>query len=96
MTARFMRRTSLGTRLGISLAALALAPFAWSSSHQEATGPGDTFGVGCAAASAPSGALPFKNGVRKSSRNYGATFPYLTTPLPGNLNPPAAVGTTYP
>ncbi len=60
------------------------------------TGPSDTFGVGCAAASAPAGALPFNDGVRKNSTNYGATFPYLTTPLPGNLNPPAAAGTTYP
>ena len=60
------------------------------------TGPSDTFGVGCAAAAAPSGALPFNDGVRKNSTNYGAAFPYLTTPLPGNLNPPAAAGTTYP
>ena len=60
------------------------------------TGPSDTFGVGCTAASAPSGGLPFNDGVRKNSTNYGATFPYLTTPLPGNLNPPAAPGTTYP
>ncbi len=60
------------------------------------TGPGDTFGVGCAAASAPSGALPFTDGVRKTSVNYGATFPYLTTPIPGNFNPPPAAGTTFP
>ncbi len=60
------------------------------------TGPTDTFGVGCTAASAPSGGLPFNDGVRKSSVNYGATFPYLTTPLPGNFNPPPAAGTTYP
>ena len=60
------------------------------------TGPSDTFGVGCSAASAPSGGLPFNDGVRKSSTNYGATFPYLTTPLPGNFNPAPAAGTTFP
>ncbi len=60
------------------------------------TGPSDTFGVGCTAASAPSGGLAFTDGVRKTSTNYGSTFPYLTTPLPGNLNPPAAAGTSYP
>ncbi len=60
------------------------------------TGPADTFGVGCTAASAPSGGLAFTDGVRKTAANYGVTFPYLTTPLPGNLNPPPAAGTTYP
>ena len=60
------------------------------------TGPSDTFGVGCGAASAPAGGLPFNDGVRKNSTNYGASFPYLTTPLPGNLNPPPAPGTTFP
>src|SRR4029078_6866335 len=34
------------------------------------TGPGDTFGVGCAAASAPSGALPFTDAVRTTAVNY--------------------------
>ncbi|MEO8859049.1 MAG: DUF4331 domain-containing protein [Burkholderiaceae bacterium] len=60
------------------------------------TGPADTFGVGCTAASAPAGALAFTDGVRKDSSNFGATFPYLTTPLPGNFNPPASAGTTFP
>ncbi len=60
------------------------------------TGPSDSFKVGCKASDAPSGALAFTDGVRKTSTNYGAAFPYLTTPLPGNLNPPPAVGTTYP
>ena len=60
------------------------------------TGPSDTFGVGCTAASAPSGGLAFTDGVRKTSANYGTTFPYLTTPLPGNLNPAPAAGATYP
>lgn len=60
------------------------------------TGPSDTLQVGCKPSDAPAGALAFTDGVRKTSVNYGATFPYLTTPLPGQLNPPAAVGTTYP
>ncbi len=60
------------------------------------TGASDTFGVGCTAANAPSGALPFNDGVRKTSVNYGATFPYLTTPLPGNFNPTPPAGSTYP
>jgi hypothetical protein len=60
------------------------------------TGPADTFGVGCVAANAPAGGLPFNDGVRKNSNNYLATFPYLTTPLPGNINPPPAAGSTFP
>ena len=60
------------------------------------TGPTDTFGVGCTAANAPSGGLAFTDGVRKTAANYAVTFPYLTTPLPGNFNPPAAAGSTYP
>lgn len=60
------------------------------------TGPTDAFGVGCTASNAPAGGLPFNDGVRKTAANYGSTFPYLTTPLPGNFNPPAAAGTTFP
>lgn len=60
------------------------------------TGPSDTFGVGCAAASAPSGGLAFTDGVRKTAANYGVTFPYLTTPLPGNFNPAPPAGSTTP
>jgi len=60
------------------------------------TGTTDTFGLGCKPSDAPAGALAFTDGVRKTSVNYGASFPYLTTPLPGQLNPPAAAGTTYP
>ena len=56
----------------------------------------DSFGVGCTAASAPAGGLAFTDGVRKTSANYGITFPYLTMPLPGNFNPPAAAGTVFP
>jgi hypothetical protein len=40
--------------------------------------------------------LPFTDGVRKTSTNYASIFPYLTTPIPGNLNPPPAAGTTFP
>ena len=60
------------------------------------TGATDTLQVGCKPSDAPAGALPLTDGVRKTSANYGATFPYLTTPLPGNFNPPPAAGTTYP
>lgn len=60
------------------------------------TGTGDSLQVGCHPSDAPAGGLAFTDGVRKTSANYGATFPYLTTPLPGNLNPAPAAGTTYP
>ena len=59
------------------------------------TGALDTFQLGCHPSDAPAGALPFTDGVRKTSTNYLATFPYLTTPLPGNFNPAPAAGTTY-
>ncbi len=60
------------------------------------TGATDTLKVGCKPADAPAGGLALTDGVRKTAANYGATFPYLTTPLPGNLNPTAAAGTVYP
>ena len=60
------------------------------------TGPTDTFKVGCGAGDAPAGNLPFTDGVRKTAANFGSTFPYLTTPLPGNSNPAPAAGTTFP
>ena len=60
------------------------------------TGPTDTFGVGCKASDAPAGGLALTDGVRKNSTNFGATFPYLTTPLPGNFNPAAPAGSTFP
>jgi hypothetical protein len=60
------------------------------------TGPTDTFALGCTPSSAPSGALPYTDGVRKTAANYLTAFPYLTTPLPGNFNPPAPFGSTYP
>ncbi len=56
----------------------------------------DKFGLGCKPSDAPAGGLALTDGVRKTSANYGTSFPYLTTPLPGNLNPPAAPGTTFP
>ena len=60
------------------------------------TGAADTLGVGCRASDAPAGGLALTDGVRKRAVNYGTTFPYLTTPLPGNFNPPAPAGTVYP
>jgi len=60
------------------------------------TGATDTLKVGCKPADAPAGALALTDGVRKTAANYGFTFPYLTTPLPGNLNPTPAAGTVYP
>jgi hypothetical protein len=60
------------------------------------TGATDTLKVGCKPADAPAGGAPLTDGVRKTAANYGTAFPYLTTPLPGNLNPPPATGTTFP
>ena len=60
------------------------------------TGANDALQVGCRPADAPSGALALTDGVRKTAANYASTFPYLTTPLPGNFNPAPAAGTTYP
>ena len=60
------------------------------------TGTADTLQVGCGPTAAPAGALALTDGVRKTAANYGVTFPYLTTPLPGNFNPTAAAGTVYP
>ncbi|HEY1229823.1 MAG TPA: DUF4331 domain-containing protein, partial [Ramlibacter sp.] len=60
------------------------------------TGTADTLQVGCKPSDAPAGSAALTDGVRKTAANYGTTFPYLTTPLPGNLNPAAAAGTTYP
>jgi hypothetical protein len=60
------------------------------------TGAADTLKVGCKPSDAPAGGLALTDGVRKTAANYGATFPYLTTPIAGNFNPPAAAGTTYP
>ncbi len=60
------------------------------------TGATDTLKVGCKPADAPAGGLALTDGVRKTAANFGVAFPYLTTPLPGNFNPPAPAGTVYP
>ena len=60
------------------------------------TGPTDTLSVGCRASDAPAGGLALTDGVRKTAINFGNSFPYLTTPLPGNFNPTAPAGTVYP
>ena len=60
------------------------------------TGATDTLKVGCKPSDAPAGALALTDGVRKTDANFGVTFPYLTTPLPGNFNPPAPVGAAFP
>ena len=60
------------------------------------TGTTDTLGVGCRASDAPAGGLALTDGVRKTAINFGTTFPYLTTPLPGNFNPTAPAGSVYP
>ena len=60
------------------------------------TGATDTLKVGCKPSDAPAGGAALTDGVRKSAANYYANFPYLTTPIPGNFNPPAAPGTLYP
>ena len=60
------------------------------------TGPTDTLKVGCNPGDAQAGGLAFTDGVRKTAGNFDTTFPYLTTPLPGNSNPAPAAGTTFP
>ena len=60
------------------------------------TGAADTLQVGCKPSDAPAGGLALTDGVRKTDANFGVTFPYLTTPLPGNFNPVAPIGTVFP
>jgi hypothetical protein len=60
------------------------------------TGANDALKVGCKPADAPAGGLAFTDGVRKTAANYGTTFPYLTTPLPGNFNPTPPAGASFP
>jgi hypothetical protein len=60
------------------------------------TGATDTLQVGCRPADAPAGTAALTDGVRKTAANYDTVFPYLTAPLPGNLNPAPAAGTTFP
>ena len=60
------------------------------------TGTTDTLQVGCRPSDAPAGGAAITDGVRKTSANFGPSFPYLTTPMPGNSNPAPAAGTVYP
>jgi hypothetical protein len=60
------------------------------------SGTNDGLQVGCHPSDAPSGQLPFTDGVRKTAVNFGTAFPYLTPPVTGSLNPVPAAGTTYP
>ncbi len=60
------------------------------------TGAADTLQVGCKPSDAPAGGLALTDGVRKTAANYDTVFPYMTTPITGNFNPPAAAGSTYP
>ncbi len=60
------------------------------------TGSTDTLKVGCRPSDAPAGGLALTDGVRKTAANFGAAFPYLTTPIAGNFNPSAPAGTVYP
>lgn len=43
-------------------------------------------GVFCNPADAPSGNLPFTDGTLQDASQFNATFPYLTTPIPGSPN----------
>jgi hypothetical protein len=47
--------------------------------------------VGCTAADAPSGNLPFTDGTLQDQSQFDATFPYLRAPLPGSPNGPNGV-----
>lgn len=40
--------------------------------------------VGCKAADAPSGGIHFTDGALQTSSQFGTTFPYLNTPIPGS------------
>lgn len=42
---------------------------------------------GCAPGDAPSGAIPFTDGAFTDDQRFDATFPYLSTPLPGSPQP---------
>ena len=56
------------------------------------TGDTDKLKVGCKPSDAPAGALPLTDGVRKTAADFKAVFPYLNTPLPGNVSPASATG----
>jgi hypothetical protein len=51
-------------------------------------------GVYCNPADAPSGTLPYTDGVLQDVSQFDTTFPYLRPPLPGSPNGPNGVGTT--
>ena len=50
------------------------------------TGTTDALKVGCKPSDAPSGGIPFVDGVRANATDFKGTFPYLNTPLPGAKN----------
>jgi hypothetical protein len=55
-------------------------------------------GVFCNPADAPSGTLPYTDGVLQDASQFDSTFPYLRPPLPGSPNGPNGVtgnGTTH-
>jgi Domain of unknown function (DUF4331) len=60
------------------------------------TGTTDTLKVGCKPTDAPAGGAALTDCVRKTPANFGITFPYLNTPIPGNFNPVAPAGTVFP
>jgi len=47
--------------------------------------------VGCTAADAPSGLLPFTDGTLQDESQFDSSFPYLRSPLPGSPNGPNGV-----
>jgi hypothetical protein len=49
------------------------------------TGASDALGVGCKPSDAPAGGLKLTDGVRKTANDFKPAFPYLNTPIPGNL-----------
>lgn len=48
-------------------------------------------GVFCSPADAPSGTLPYTDGVLQDASQFDSIFPYLTSPLPGSPNGPNGV-----
>jgi hypothetical protein len=50
-------------------------------------------GVFCTPAQAPSGTLPYTDGVLQDSSQFDSVFPYLRAPLPGSPNGSNGVGT---
>lgn len=50
-------------------------------------------GVFCSPSDAPSGTLPYTDGVLQDASQFDNAFPYLRAPLPGSPNGPNGVGT---